>query len=715
MSNNIGILDPLGNNLNPLNNKKYSDQYKKLAQSWSKFPAYEHAQDILTDIKNNQVILVISATGSGKTVLFPKYALHVLNYSGKVAVTLPKQIIAKSAAEFAALTLDVELGKEIGYQYKGSPSNMKSDSTKLLYATDGTIVSILNKDPALTDYDAVVIDEAHERKVQIDFLLYLLRETIKLRPNFKLIIMSATINGQIFKDYFADFKYKEIDIGGKRTYPIESIFLSKDLEYKEMMDKGFEILINILETDSVKKSGSHDIIFFVTSQNEANDICKKLSDVVNKEKNSQKCKITCDGDIFCVEVYSGMDDKRQTLAQDKDLFKNNTTFVRKVVIATNVAESSLTIDGIKYVIDSGYELKGSYDPDKRAKKLDRQLITQAQAKQRMGRSGRTELGICYHLYTESTFKMMKAFPEPDIRINDITFDCLKLLGQPNIESVDKLLSVLTQFIEPPKQKYIESAILLLVQLGAIDNNKINKLGMLIIDIPATTIMAALSIIFGKIYKCSFEIMKINSLLEAARQNVSDLYMLPTSIIKEDDTNKDKLLAMTKKFDKSREKFRDKYGDHLSLLEIYDKFMKHDKTNKLQDWCYDNFLKSNILIKAKKNFEKIKGQTYKFQNITADQLNINYYQEVEKLSLDERILTCFILAYRVNTAAITKDGETYRIQASSDVKPKINKMSFVLLKDNLPKDIIYNELSINQNRSELNVVSKIPKNIINILS
>src|SRR3990172_3963293 len=182
----LGILDPDGDKLNPLNNKPYSNTYKELAKIWSKFPTYKRNKEIIDAIKSNQVLLITAETGSVKTVLIPKFALHVLNYGKddkKIAVTLPKQMIAKSAAEFAATTLDIKLGEEVGYQYRGSPSESKSQNTKLLYATDGTIVARLNNDPELKDFDIVIIDEAHERKVQIDFLIYLLRETLKLRPD----------------------------------------------------------------------------------------------------------------------------------------------------------------------------------------------------------------------------------------------------------------------------------------------------------------------------------------------------------------------------------------------------------------------------------------------------------------------------------------------------------------------------------------------------
>ena len=245
MNNNIGILDPEGINLNPLNGKPYSDKYKKLAEKWKTFPVYQKAREIIDDINNNQVLLLVSQTGSGKSVLMPKITLHTLNYNGKIAMTLPKQIITKSAAEFAAETLDIELGQEVGYRYKGSDPKMRSDKTKILYTTDGTIVAKAFNDITLKEYDAILIDEIHEQSVNMHILLYLMRETLKLRPEFKLIIMSATINTEIFATYFRDFKFKTIDGGGARLHPIESVFLANTLDYKMTMEEGFKILINI--------------------------------------------------------------------------------------------------------------------------------------------------------------------------------------------------------------------------------------------------------------------------------------------------------------------------------------------------------------------------------------------------------------------------------------------------------------------------------------
>lgn len=245
-----------------------------------------------------------------------------------------------------------------------------------------------------------------------------------------------------------------------------------------------------------------------------------------------------------------MNQEKQSLAQDKELYKKSNTYNRKVVMATNVAESSLTIDGLRYVIDTGYELSGTYDAENHARKLERELITQAQAKQRMGRAGRTEPGICYHLYSKDTFEnRMEKFPKPDIQTSDITTECLKLISNDKINTTDKLTQTLSNFIEPPKELYLRSAIDTLMQLGAIENNVITKLGQLINNIPADNIFASLAIIYGKIYNCGFEVMKILSLIEVSKGNISDLYNLPSTIVGKKGMNEDQLKQMTQMLEK----------------------------------------------------------------------------------------------------------------------------------------------------------------------
>lgn len=719
---NRGILDPLGEQNNPLTDKPYSETYKELGKIWSQFPAYTNAKEIINDLKEHQVTLIISGTGSGKTVLVPKYVLHSYNYDGKIAVTLPKQIITKSSAEFSAKTLDVELGKEVGYQYKGSPRDARSKDTKLLYATDGTIVARLMNDIELKDFDAIIIDEAHERKVQIDFLLYLLRETLRLRPEFKLIIMSATINAEIFKNYFSEFKFKEINIGGQTNYPIKSIFIDKDIQYNEILDKGFDILKEVAKKEKSESESdkAKDILFFITSANEAFDTCKKLS------------AIDSTSNVFCIEVYAGMDSKKQELAQDKDKYKTSNSYNLKVVIATNVAESSLTIDGIKYVIDSGHELSSSYDPDIKARRLDRQLITHAQAKQRMGRSGRTEPGICYHLYTQDTFEnKMKKFPEPDIRVNNITDECLRLLDMPTINTIPNLINILTQFIEPPKESFIKDAVNTLIQLGLIKDEKLTDFGKLVANIGATSLVANVTLVYSYIYNCSYEMVKIIAMIDACKQNLDNVFILPTTILQSkkqsvDTVSKEAISKamkeekwLTDKFEKAKKKFRHKYGDHQSLLKIYEKFNdvcrknrdKPDKMNKLNEWCHTHFLKLDVLLKARMYYRKLNNNLERVR----DDLNsfTSTYdpgkkgEKIIKSDIDDRILYCLSMGNSINTAhkVSGKKGDMYRTRYSKELPIKIDKNSFLYLYKKLPKNVIYTELFVMMGNANINIVSK----------
>lgn len=708
---NKGILDPEGNNNNPLTDKEYSQDYKDLAKIWSKFPAYKEANKYISYIKDNQVILVQSSTGSGKTVLFPKYALHALDYDGKIAITLPKQIIAKSAAEFAAKTLDVEIGKDVGYQYKGSDKRAKSNDNKLLYATDGTLVARLLNDPELKDFNMVIVDEAHERKIQIDFLLYLLKNTLRLRKDFKVIIMSATINANLFQEYFSEFKYKGIKIDSERLHPIESIFLTKPISERQFISKGIEIILDILKT-----TDDGDIMFFVTSSNEARDVCKKVTTNIYNNKKKYN-NITCKDGIYCVEVYSGMTSKNQQLAQEKSLYKSEGDYCRKLVIATNVAESSLTIDGIKYVVESGYELKSSYDAKFRARRLDRVMISHAQASQRMGRAGRTAPGICYHMYTKNEFEnIMEKFPDPDIRTSDITEECLRLLNLESIGTTDKLLNVLTQFIEPPREIYIKLALKALNEQNMIKDGQVTELGKISNNLGGTLI-ASVAILMGKYYNCMREIIMIMSGLDASRSNFSGFFILPTTIVqqpRDGDRRKyfNQLDKINKKFEEATNKLKHKSGDHLSILNILIKYREKRKSHEAQsqeikEWCRKNFLKQKILEKTLKYYQRSKGNMYRSlpKELDCEGIGILRDDKIKEMSLDKRILACLLYAYRYQIA-FKKNKDGFSTKYTDFMKIGMPSVSF-LKKDQNVNIVFYHELFISMGSSNINIISKVP--------
>ena len=411
----FGIYDTEGININPLNGKEYSEQYKQLTKFWSNLPAYENIDDCIDSIKSNDVILVSSGTGSGKTVLFPKFALHANEYKGKIIVTLPKKLITKSAAEFAAKTLDVELGNQVGYQYKGE--SIKSSGTNLLYATDGSIISMIKSDPLIQAIDIILIDEAHERKTQIDILLYLIKNAIIIRKEknmkpLKLIIMSATIEESIFRDYFTNLNYDYVHLSGKPNFPIEEYFLKDSI--MEKSNKYIEVGLEKIEEIVKKNNNNSDTLFFVTTVKECDDTADKLEYIYN--------------DSFVMPLYSGIPSSLEEIISNKDKYKEiNPNYKRRIFVATNVAESSLTIDGIVYVIDAGLEVNVIYDASRKINIMNTSFITKAQMAQRKGRAGRTQNGFCYHLYTKEEMEKAIDYPDPEIKLIDLKNLCLSLL------------------------------------------------------------------------------------------------------------------------------------------------------------------------------------------------------------------------------------------------------------------------------------------------
>lgn len=678
------MLNPEGLNTNPLNNKEYTDRYRELAKFWSKLPVYEKGKEIMESLEKNQVILITSQTGSGKSVLMPRFVLETYNYEGKVVMTLPKQMLTVSNATFQADILDIELGKEIGYVYKGSDRKYIQDSNRLVYATDGTIVAKLMKDPLLKDINAIIVDEVHERKVQIDFLIYLLKQTCILRPDFKLILMSATVNEHIFREYFKEFKYSHIDVGGKRNYEIESIFLKEPLD-KSYTDYALNLIKNIL-LENPDDDG--DIMLFVTSINETYEICRKI--------NTDKIY----NDLFCIEVYSGIDNNVQELLQDKKLLIDKTNKSRKLVISTNVAESSLTISNIKYVIDSGLELFSYYDWDTQSRVLKKQLITKSQVKQRMGRTGRTGTGICYHLYTKSMYDSMEDYPSPAILTSNIYTECLRLLNLSTINNVNNLKDILSKFIEPPKETYINQSIKYLKKLELIENNEISKLGKIISDMQMD-VEKALTLYMSYHLNCSKEVSKILSILDTTRNNISELFYT----VKNEDNKK-----IYEKYDKAKKSLMHKYGDHLTLLKIFETYQtKKDDNKKLNNWLYDKFLKRDILEKSLKTYRKILDIKHTVLN-GLEKLNFDL---LSNYSLEERILSCFIYGFKINIAYPNKDNG-YHNDFNSNLS--ISRESWINYNKKNSK-ILYCELFTNLTgaRTKINIVicSYIPKKIIKI--
>ena len=495
------MLDKNGTGVSFITGRPYSDDYIELAKKWSKLPLYKDHVNIkkFMDLLNNkQVILLISGTGSGKTVLIPKffYKYVVTNcITGKIAVTNPKQLTTFNNADFGAKTLDIELGKEVGYSYKDAIPESKSDITRLLFITDGLLLTIAKtKDKLLSEYIGVIVDEAHERNIQIDFLLKYLKDIILVRPEFKVIIMSATINSEIFKKYYNidKIKYGEIEISGEPNFPIERIWANN--EYENFLDKYLKIALNkcvdILNTD--KK----DIIIFVPTTNDTTIGCTIL--------NNKKIK------SFCIEMHAKINKVNKDLAVSKNISDK-----AKVIITTNVAESSITFDGLVYVIDTGLEIANRFDSNTGLQIIKKTPTTQSQIIQRIGRVGRTMPGIAYHLYTENQFNNFGLYPEPNILTTDITDELLLLLKDYNVKDLQIFLNDL---ITKPTQSQITYSIYKLQFyncMGFVDDEiigRITSIGLAILKIKNVDLISAYAIIIAKYLNCQEEIIIIMSII-----------------------------------------------------------------------------------------------------------------------------------------------------------------------------------------------------------
>lgn len=595
---NIGILDPLGLNINPLTNDEYKDLYKNqiktingekqnatyanLSKIWSTKKVYDYRYKILDEIEKNQVTLIIAGTGVGKTVLIPKFALHHFEYNQKVITTIPKKIITKKTASFAAECLDVKLGEEVGYYYKGdNKTNMNDKESKLIFTTTGSLISrITGDDPLLKDYKCVIIDEAHERTVQTDQLLLLLKKALQKRSDLKIIIMSATIDLSVFRNYFpkSKFAFGEIDVGSELTHPVEQIWM-------EQMPSNWHLEAAKTTMNILKNTDNGDILIFGRSGSDAGLICDKLKQMLIDYKKGKSTISKNNRKVInpiCVKLAGNSSKEEEDLAIDEFKYTQESgpdgiMYNRKIVIATNVAESSVTIDGIVYVIDSGLEFAEYYYATKMVRSLVEEPASQASITQRKGRAGRTKPGVCYHLYTKKHFNDQPKYPIPNIQKSDITSDILNLMNLDYIKNIKDLKGLLNEFISPPSKELITASLNTLHSVNSITStdNKgtITKMGRAISLFRVLKVNMSRSIIASYYYGCSNDVINIVACLIQADGRIDNIFMDYKPDKRKNAKENKKEEARYKELRKS---FSDSSGDYLTLLNIYMLFMAKKK-------------------------------------------------------------------------------------------------------------------------------------------
>ncbi len=666
----IGLHDLFGNNINPftmrpyepiyadktdryragpLKDKQYNLVYKNTSVNWSSLPMYDKVDNLIKLIRENQVTLLLSDTGSGKTILTPRAAMEAFNYQKKVIITMPKKKICRDSANTTSTWTSVKLGEEIGYYYKGDRT--VSDKTKLFYTTAGSLISLITReDPYLSQYDCVIIDEAHERSVETDELLYFIKKALIKRKDLKLVIMSATIDLSLFRNYFpsgdpknnnldniskAKFKYGEIDVGGEKPrFKIDINFSQYPINQMDWKKKAAEKVVEILKTTE-----TGDIIVFITASGDGVFICDEMKRQLKDVKNINP---------FCAHLSSGSKDEESNFTFGKKNlslhpnYDESNPWTRKVVLSTNVAESSLTVPSIVYVVDSGYQYEDSFDPFTNARSLVNARISKAQAKQRAGRAGRTMDGICYRLYTEEEFSRFNDYPIPDIRKQDLTSETLDLMLLPYVNNVGDLKKkVFEELMEPPKKEFIISALDTLVALGAIDKNtddgKITKLGRALSDFRAMNVQSAKSIIASYYLNCKHDVMTILTLFMEIDGRMKDLYGREPH--RRGMNNFEYEIAL-KEYQKKTKQWNSEYGDFITLYNAYQAYRNFIYTeprktpDEARKWLKDNALNVGLFMK-RDEIDNIANKTQMLnrtlmQIVQPPELKKKYFNELKAM-------------------------------------------------------------------------------------
>ncbi|WP_166136789.1 ATP-dependent RNA helicase HrpA [Nocardioides ochotonae] len=419
-------------------------------------PVTQRREDIAAAIRDHQVVIVAGETGSGKTTQLPKICLELgrgrrgKKGGGLIGHTQPRRIAARSVAERIAEELGTELGGPdgvVGYQVRFTDRTSRSTRVKLM--TDGILLAELQRDRMLRKYDTIIIDEAHERSLNIDFLLGYLKQLLPRRPDLKLVITSATIDPERFAAHFADVRTGEpapiIEVSG-RTYPVEVRYRPL-MELPEEDEEGEPVVRDQTEAiaDAVRElvaEGPGDILVFLPGEREIRDTAEVLEGLNLRNP------------LEIVPLYS-----RLSAAEQHRVFARHSG--RRVVLATNVAETSLTVPGIRYVVDTGVARISRYSVRSKVQRLPIEAISQASANQRSGRCGRVEAGIAIRLYSEEDFEGRPEFTDPEILRTNLASVILQMasLGLGEVARFP--------FVEPPDRRNITAGVQLLEELGAL--------------------------------------------------------------------------------------------------------------------------------------------------------------------------------------------------------------------------------------------------------
>ena len=507
-------------------------------------PVAEKKQAIYDAIKNNQVVIIAGETGSGKTTQIPKICLELgLGIKGYIGHTQPRRLAARSVANRIAEELKTEIGQLVGYKVRFS--DHVSETTLIKLMTDGILLAEIQKDKLLLQYDTIIIDEAHERSLNIDFILGYLKQLLPKRPDLKVIITSATIDVERFSNHFNQAPI--IEVSG-RTYPVEVRYRPPIFNEEDDTNNDFQPILDAIEELSAESFG--DILIFLTGEREIRDV----ADILNKLELRHT-------DIL--PLYA-----RLSATEQNRIFQSHSK--RRIILATNVAETSLTVPGIKYVIDPGLARISRYSYRTKVQRLPIEPISQASANQRKGRCGRTSDGICIRLYDENDFLSRPKFTDPEILRTNLASVILQMtsLGLGNIAAFP--------FVEAPDSRYIRDGIRLLEELGAIyikhHQYHLTETGKILAQLPIDPRLARM-------------------LVEARRSGCTKEIMIITAALSIQDP-RERPFDKQQASDEKHRRFADKESDFLSLINLWNYIQEQQNLlsgNQFRRLCQKEFL------------------------------------------------------------------------------------------------------------------------------
>ncbi|KAG8410035.1 DEAH-box ATP-dependent RNA helicase prp22 [Metarhizium acridum] len=533
---------PKGQSLGKRTNLSIKEQRESL-------PVYAFRSQFIEAVQENQILIVVGETGSGKTTQLTQYLAEAgFADKGIIGCTQPRRVAAMSVAKRVAEEVGCKMGEEVGYLVRFD--DCTSPSTRIKYMTDGMLQREILMDSDLKRYSCIMLDEAHERTIATDVLFALLKKAAVRRPDLKIIVTSATLDADKFSSYFHECPIFTIP---GRTFPVEILY-SREPE-SDYLDAA---LVTVMQIHLTEPKG--DILLFLTGKEEIDTACEILYERMKALGPSVP-------ELLILPVYASLPAEMQS-----KIFDPAPPGARKVVIATNIAETSITIDEIYYVIDPGFVKQSAYDPKLGMDSLVVTPVSQAQANQRAGRAGRTGPGKCFRLYTEAAYQSeMLPTTIPEIQRQNLSHTILMLKAM----GINDLLHF--DFMDPPPVNTMLTALEELYALSALDDEGLlTRLGRKMADFPMDP--ASAKVLLSAVdHQCSEEALSIIAMLSLQ----GAVFYRP----KEKQTQADQKKA----------KFHDPHGDHLTLLNVYNSWKHNGYSN---PWCFENFIQARSMRRAK---------------------------------------------------------------------------------------------------------------------